>query len=140
MSIQDLSALIDQASAYKEQVDEKKEQLKDIQKELDKLNKMIVEYFEENNLKSIKGETYMAYTVERRSLKIEDRNEFFSWLRDKGIFDDVISVSSQKLGPLYNEELELAKESGDFGFLEKGIPGLSSPTTHKTVSYKRIKK
>lgn len=140
MSLEELSRLIDQASSYKDQADEKKEQLKEINKELDKLNRMIVEYFDEHNLKSIKGTYYTAYTVERRSLKIEDRNEFFSWLREKGIFDDMVSVSSKELGPLYNEELELAKESGDFGFLEKGIPGLSSPSTHKTVSYKRIKK
>ena len=61
----------------------------------------------------------------------EAKEEFYSYLRDKGIFDELISVNSNTLNAFYKKELEIAREEGRaFGFK---IPGISEPSTSMTL-------
>lgn len=61
----------------------------------------------------------------------EKRSAFFTYLRDKGIFEDLITVHSQTLTSFWNQEFEAAN-SPDFK-----IPGIDEPTVRKTLTMKR---
>lgn len=61
----------------------------------------------------------------------EKRAKFFSYLRDKGIFEDLITVHSQTLTSFWNQEFEAA-QSPDFA-----IPGIDEPSARKTLVMKR---
>jgi hypothetical protein len=61
----------------------------------------------------------------------EDKDTFYSYLKDQGIFDELISVNSNTLNAFYKRELEIAREEGRaFGFK---IPGISEPITSMTL-------
>lgn len=61
----------------------------------------------------------------------QDKEAFFSYLKDKGIFDELISVNSQTLNSFYKREREIAIEEGRaMGFK---IPGIGDPSTSATL-------
>jgi len=58
----------------------------------------------------------------------EKKQQFFAWLKTKGIFDGTITVHSATLNSLYNSMLQ---ESGDPDF---EIPGIGKGTHYKILS------
>ena len=63
---------------------------------------------------------------ERTSVRMpkdnEERKAFFDYLRERGVYDELVSVSSQTLNAFYRSELELAILRGELDFT---IPGLN---------------
>jgi len=57
---------------------------------------------------------------------MEAKKQFFSFLQEKGVFDELVSVNSQTLNSWAQAEIESALDAGNFDFQ---IPGLekSSP-------------
>ncbi len=76
--------------------------------------------------------------VSRTSVKTpkspEDRAAFFDYLKNRGLFDDLITVNSQTLNAFYREELKNARENGQ---MDIDIPGLEPP---KESAYLSIRK
>lgn len=64
----------------------------------------------------------------------EEREKFFNYLREKGLFEDMVSVNSMTLNAYYKQELETARQEGNFDF---AIPGLSEPTVVEYVTLRR---
>lgn len=61
----------------------------------------------------------------------EDRAEFFGYLKDKGLFDSMISVNSQTLNSWFRQEYEIAQE--EKRITEFKIPGLKEPATFEKI-------
>jgi hypothetical protein len=61
----------------------------------------------------------------------EAKEAFYSYLKDKGIFDELISVNSNTLNSFYKREREIAREEGRA--LEFKIPGIGEPSTSTTL-------
>jgi hypothetical protein len=112
----------------------------ELNKELKILKAETVEHLDAHELRRFDGSTHMVYITEKHGLKIEDRHAFFEFLKSKGVFEDTVNVASTKLGGIYEQELEIAKEHNDLAFLRNGIPGLSEPRTHRTINFRSIKK
>ncbi len=60
------------------------------------------------------------------------RNAFFGWLRERNIYDEVITVNSQKLQALYRAALEEAEAAGNLNYK---IPGLSEPFKREAIHF-----
>jgi len=62
-----------------------------------------------------------------------DRDAFFRYLRDKGLFDAMATIHSATLNSFYNAELAAAKEEGRTEFK---IPGLEPSGEWSTLKFK----
>jgi len=109
------------------------------------LNKMqgkmlsILERFGRTNY-AIPGEGMLIKT-ERLTVTLpktpEDRESFFKYLRDKGLFEDLVTVNSQTLNAFYKKEFEAAAQEGRaVGFK---IPGISEPKTVVNLNVRKGK-
>lgn len=79
-----------------------------------------------------KSEYCTIYTKNNFSVKVPsnpyDRDKFFTWMKEKGIFEEKITVHSKTLVSMYNSFVE---ESGDPDFQ---IPGITEIKSYETLS------
>ena len=61
---------------------------------------------------------------------LSEGDQFFAYLKDRGLFDSVITVNSQTLNKLYRTELEAAFGRGEIDFQ---FPGIEPPTPYFDV-------
>lgn len=66
----------------------------------------------------------------------EAREAFFNYLKQKGAFDDMITVNHQTLNAYYNAELDAAQQAGVENFK---IPGLDDPSLYETITMRKAK-
>lgn len=67
----------------------------------------------------------------------EQREAFFNYLRDKGVFDNMISVHAQTLNSFCNSEWDEAKKAGA-GF-DFRVPGLPEPSLFERLHVLRAR-
>jgi hypothetical protein len=108
-------------------VDDIKSALKKEEERLSTIQEELLGLLKEGGLTEVKIEGCGKVTVDTRlSVRVPteptERAAFFSWLKERGFYDGLITVNSQTLNALYNEELQVAKEQGLDDFK---IPGLS---------------
>jgi len=76
-----------------------------------------------------------VFTKDAFSVKIprdpENKEKFMTWLKEKGIFDAMVTVNSASLVKLYNDSLEA---SGDPDF---AIPGITEVTSYRTLTVRK---
>lgn len=125
-------------------------ELRDKEKEMSDAKKLVTEKLEvkenrvtelmmENNLTSYKapsGLLSVGFRTSVRQPQGDDQTKFYTYLKEKGLFDTMISVNSMKLNSFYKEEFELAKERGQDDF---AIPGLTEVKLNPTLSFRRTR-
>jgi len=62
------------------------------------------------------------------------RKDFFDYLKEKGIFEDLVTVHSQTLNAFYKTEWEAAKVSGVMDF---AMPGIGEPSYYETLQMRK---
>lgn len=79
-----------------------------------------------------------VFTVDRFSVSVpkdgEGRQAFFEYLKERGIFDELITVNSQTLNAFYKRCLEEAMEKGDVDFK---VPGIEEPKHYCTIGLRK---
>ena len=120
-------------------IDIELKKLKDKSAELNdektQLRKQILEHLEEHDLKRFDFGDGKVTIAEKTSVKMRDKFKFFDWLREKGIFEDIVSVNAMTLNKIYREEKEKAIDEGDASFIIEGLPGLSEPQTFRDLRF-----
>ncbi len=71
----------------------------------------------------------LAFTIPKTP---EQRIEFFNYLRDKGVFDNMITVNHNTLNSYCKAEYEAAEGRGEL----VSIPGISAPTEFESIGVK----
>lgn len=136
VTVEQLKLKCERAFDLRSEVDMKKAELSAIQKDLDEIENEIVAVLEELGLKSFKSSTGTVETRVRQSVKVpqgDGRVEFFNYLKERGLFDSLITVNSQTLNAWYKQEAEVAQEEKRMLV----IPGLEMPTSNVSVVLKR---
>jgi hypothetical protein len=64
----------------------------------------------------------------------EEKEQLFSFLKDRGIYDDMISVNSKTLQTLYRT---CAKEALEKGVVEFRLPGCGEPNEKSSIRLRR---
>lgn len=95
----------------------------------------IIAYLEASNMDRYHVPEFGTLSIRRRlSYKVPkepyERERFFTYLRAKGIYQDMVTVHSQTLNSWANKELEIAKAGGASDF---EIPGLGEPTLYESL-------
>ena len=122
-------------------VDERKALLKEEQEKLDELEAKILATMEELDEDKVHVAGYgLLYTTTRFTVRVPkelaDKRQLFEHFRERGIFDEMVSVASPTLNSYYKTEMEAAIAKGDVDFK---IPGVGEPTHIKTLSVRKGK-
>lgn len=137
VTVEDLDALILKIKEVRDEIDKRQAALTEKNKELMTLEGRCVDYLKELDRKSYSSPigTFSIVSSWRVPTPKEDSDKeaFFNYLKEKGIFLQMASVHSQTLNSFYKKELEAAQEKGDVGF---NIPGIGPPTLYETVRLK----
>jgi len=114
-----------------------KSEIKTLQEDLNRKQERIQAHLDQL------GKTKHSGRMGTVSMKIESypsvpkdpqkRQQFFNWLKEKGMFDDMITVNSNTLRSFYKAEKAAANEDPDFE-----IPGLE-PFERVSLSFRRKK-
>lgn len=79
-----------------------------------------------------------AYIKKRFTYKVPkddaSRHAFFSFLKEKGLFESMITVHSATLNSFAKTEMEIAADSGATDFK---IPGLGDPNYYETLGVRK---
>ena len=103
--------------------------------ELEAKAQAMLETSEKDKYVSEFGTMYLSYyTSVTVPKEIEDKHKLFEYLREKELFDEVVTVNSQWLNGYYKREDEAARESGE---LFMGIPGVGMPKTTPRLGFRK---
>lgn len=133
---------LERVAGLVEELRHKKLCINDLKHELETANNAYQEIehellaiLEAANLDKFHGENASVSIRTKSSWKVPKdpvaREAFFAFLRERGIFDEMITVHSQTLNSWANAEQEVAAASGNFQF---AIPGLDEPVEYKSLT------
>lgn len=139
-TLQEFEAICERAFRQREKIDALEEQVeaeKLVLKEMQNHIASILEAHEKQSYQSAYGTVYFNETT---SFKLpegpENKQAFFQHLKQKGIFEDMVSVHSKTLNSYCKKELEAAIEQGNVTYK---IPGIGDPVVMKDVRFKKMK-
>lgn len=109
-----------------------KQQRSTVELEIDALENILKEMLaadDETSFKCDEGTIYLSFIDQVKMPQDPNQKQaFFDYLKDRGLYDDMISVNSQKLNGFYRKEAEAAKEHGEIIFNMPGIEGVHTVT------------
>lgn len=114
------------------------DQKKRVSQELALEEGLAMEWLSEQCLTSYRSKVGTISIGYRSSVKTPklpaDREAFFNYLKERGLFDNMITVNSQTLNAFYKKELEAATDRGDPDY---AIPGIGEVTIDQILSFRR---
>jgi hypothetical protein len=139
-TIAEFTAMVEQLFDQRERVEKKKAELSKEQETLTELESKILNTLEANKLDNFRTPRGLVSVTHRFSVKTpktpEARQEFFNYLRERGLFEDMITVNSQTLNSFFRAEQEAALDRGDVDFK---MPGIEEASMVKTLSMRKGK-
>lgn len=140
ITVKELDDLTNEIFKLKAQKDSIEETLSDLNKTLQAKEKQVIEAMKELNLETFKGTGGTLTPYDKVSYAVpkspEDREAFFTFLREKGVFDGMATVHHATLNAFVSQEYEAAKERGDLFFT---VPGLNAPSITTILSKTKAK-
>lgn len=129
VTVADLDRLATEIFTLKSKAEVQEEALTATNKELGRAEQKCIEILKELGLETFKGSLGQVTPMQVESYPTpkdpDDRALFFNHLRERNLFDSMITVNYQTLNSWAKEEYQQAKDRGDIFFT---IPGLSAPT------------
>ena len=123
----------------KGEIDLMKAQLGLRQSEYETLCFDVVKLLEAAEIDSVKMFGFTFYVEERESVTtpktLEDKKELFEYLKEQGLFEELVGVNSQTLNSFYKTQAKAALEEG---ILDFKLPGVPPPTVSKNLRLRKI--
>jgi hypothetical protein len=137
-TLDEMNAQVEQIARLREKEAEASAAKSVITKELEAAELKMMGMLQEGgltNYRSPMGLVSVSFRTSVRTPKTpEDREKFFAFLRQRGLYDALITVNSQTLNSFYKDEFEQAKQRGDVAF---EIPGIKEVTMTPNISFRR---
>lgn len=137
VTVEDLNRLVEELQKQRLEKEKQEDILKAINKCVDALENKCAAYLKELDQDSFKTPYGTIYRIQRWRVPTPksdtDKKAFFDYLQEKGMFYTLASVNSNSLNSFYKNEVEAAKERGEF--LE--IPGLEPPQLTETLGVRK---
>ncbi|MBK8455632.1 MAG: hypothetical protein IPL34_20340 [Thiofilum sp.] len=138
MTLEQMNDAIKELRGLRTKIDAANDVLKGLRVEEEMLEGLLIESLQENNLKNYRGPDGLISVSHKTSVRTpkttEDKEAFFAYLRDKGVYDMMISVNSATLNSFYKQEFENAVLNGNENFT---IPGLNEVTLTPSLSFRK---
>ena len=139
IKLKDFKAFLLGMFAEKLAIKADKDALTERNKKFSEMKRKALDYLEDHKLKNFDTGVGKIITVTRDNVAIEDRGLFFAYLKEKGLFDDMITINSTTLNSFYKDEKIKAKENEDISFLDGGIPGIKEKSSITDISIRGVK-
>lgn len=134
----ELSAKTETAVKLKAHIEASKAALELLNNEYQSICFDIMKLMDAMDIYSVKMHGFTFYTAETETVKtpktLEDKAKLFEFLRDKGLYDEMVSINSQSLNSLYRA---LSAEALEKGHLEFLMPGVDAPTSFRQLKLKK---
>lgn len=138
-TVLELDDLVDQIFDQKQKIEEMGAALTEENKRLAQLEFKAAAWLDEIGRETYKGKRGSISIKEKWSFALpksdEDKQAFFSWMKEKGIFDKYATVHATSYNTLVNEEWEIAKQEGRG--MEFSIPGVPEPRFVRLLSTRK---
>jgi hypothetical protein len=126
ITVEELQKKIDSCFELKELHDEKKKEAAKVWGDYTTTYLEVISMMEQLDLDKFstkKGTFSFKYDESFKTPKTpEDRKAFFDFLKDKGVYDEMVTVNSRTLNSWAKQEVAAAEDEGDFDYQ---IPGLT---------------
>lgn len=136
----DVNLIMQMAIETKAQIAEQEMETKALKAKLRALCGAILKTLDAMEAQSIKSQGYLFYKERKANVTVpetpEEKQALFDYLRQEGIFNEMVSVNSKTLNSLYKEKAEDAANSG---ILEFEMPGVGKPTEVYILKMKSAK-
>lgn len=138
VALSELSLLHKQILDLRDQKTSIEKQAKEVGAKIDEAEAKLLHHLKAADMKGFKSEFGQVSINAKFSVRLpqgaDEWEKLYSYLKEKGHYEGMITVSSQRLNAYYREELEQAKVRGDIDF---AIPGLAEPSIHETLSFRK---
>jgi ATP-dependent Lon protease len=125
VSVQELENDIEQMFNLRMEKEQKEAEAKAINEQLTEIQNKVMGKLESLELTSYKAKAGTFSFSMREGFRVpkdlENKKKFLDYLKDKGIFDEMITVNSQTLNSWAKAEIEAALERNEFDYQ---VPGL----------------
>lgn len=140
---------IDQVETLAKQIAEKRLEkeaqakvLSKVNEELEELEQLAVRTLKEMGKDSYRSEFGTISKVTKWRVNLpnseENREAFFAYLKEKGLFEKMVSVNSNTLNSFFMQEWEASKDPSDpLAALDFRLPGISEPSSYETMSFRK---
>jgi hypothetical protein len=136
LTIEEMNAQVEKIATLRVQEADAAKIKKEVMDALELAESTMMEMLTQENMKSYDspmGKVTLAYRTSVKTPKTpEDKEAFFAYLKNRNLYDSMISVNSQTLNSLYKAELEEATERGDMDF---AIPGIKEVTINQQLRF-----
>ena len=141
-TIQKLDFVCKEIAEIREEIAKQKEVLKKLNEIESELEQQMVRALTASNRTSYQSPYGTLSVAQRLSVSLpkddKEREDFFNYLKDTGMFDTMITVNSNTLNSWYKAKKEELEEQGCFDFMK--IPGLPEPRTMEIIQFRKGKK
>jgi hypothetical protein len=138
IEIQEFEKIAEQIANLRSEEARLSQEKKQITDQLELTEKQMIDMLTQENLKSYHAKAGTLSISYRSSVKTpklpSERTAFFNYLKEKGVYDSMVSVNSMTLNSWYKKELEAAVEAGNDNF---AVPGIEGVTLTETLNFRR---
>jgi len=98
---------------------------------LEEMHQKVLEYLDKYKKPNHRCSLGLLSKKETKSVKLpqgENKTKFFNYLKEKGVFEDIVHINSRTLTAMYNQEIDARVEAGDVSWEMPGIEGAITTT------------
>lgn len=141
LTVEDLDALVESYFKVQAEKAEAEDDVRKINIVLAQMEAKLVEYLKAVGRKDYKHASGTVKLAPRWSVTMPatdlEKQTFFSWLKDKGIFDRYATVNSRSLQSLWNAERDAAIKEDPAAALDFNLPGLGKPSYFEGINKRK---
>ena len=134
-NIKEFNSKVEHLLKLREDKQELKQKATELQNKIDIEEREIINILDALEMSKYTHPLATISITEKTSVKVpkdeENRKLFFDWLKDEGVFENVITVHSSTLNSMYKERLEQAMSKGE---ADVEIPGLKDISSYQRLS------
>lgn len=138
VTLKGLTALCDKLIHEREVKKKLEEGMKEVQEVISSLEMQILNIMKENALPNFKGAFGTISIKNNKSVtqpeSLEEKLKLFEYLREQGIFEEMVAVNSKTLSSWASKEIEAKEKLGVFGWVP---PGLKPATEYQSLSVRK---
>lgn len=141
ITVQEVKDAIRRLSEVRNELERIEATMKPLKEEKDGLQAKITLMLNEINETSFKTEYGTVSKVTEFTVKLPDgeaKQEFFNYLKERGVFDVMATINYQTLNAYFKEQRELAIEEGDeLAALNFSLPGIGEAKSFETIRFRK---
>lgn len=138
--LDEVRQLLVRASEIQETIIDMTMALKPKEAQLTAIKEEIKSIFEMMDINDLSANGYKFSLKTESSVRVpktvEEKQEFFKYLEEQGLFYEVVGVNSMTLNKFYKEK---AEEALDKGVIDFRLPGIETPKEYNVIKIKKGK-